>query len=446
MRTLAHAIELAAERGRRVYACAETFEEAITVEEGVALYGGLDCTAHWSWDGSKRTTLTTPQDAMAGTVPLVMRAEGETVSIEDVDVVARSIGEGHFGISSIAAIADRCQARLTRCTFQAGDAAPGAEGAFYPESAAEGDDGSNGRDACSADHVFANDPPVNDCGTAADPSDDSQGGRGGEGDSDYATSGSTGAPGEATHPNGGAYLSENQQCNDGTVGNDGSAGADGAGASGIGELKSTGYTGSPGSAGTDGKTAQGGGGGAGSKGGTALIDWDLQGCRDSNSNGGASGGSGGAGGCGGKGGKGGGPGGSSIALVILDAKVSFQDVLLQAGRGGKGGDGGAGQLGGAGGQGGPGGRVPDDINTDGFPMSPGCNGGPGGTGGDGGRGGGGQGGHSIGIAYRDATGMSPSLDAVTIDVGTAGAGGTGSRAVDNGDGAPGVVQDTLQFP
>ncbi|KYG02805.1 PE-PGRS family protein [Sorangium cellulosum] len=131
------------------------------------------------------------------------------------------------------------------------------------------------------------------------------------------------------------------------------------------------------------------------------------------------------------------PGGSSIALISLDAALSFEDVTLKAGHAGNGGNGGPGQPGGQGGAGGPGGRVPD--GSAGFRAA--CDGGKGGTGGTGGRGGGGQGGHSLGIAFRGAP---PSTDGVTaIELGDPGIGGQGSDAGHSG--AAGMASNTLQF-
>ncbi|WP_437309022.1 hypothetical protein [Sorangium sp. So ce388] len=444
VKTLARAIELASEHEGRVYACAETFEEVLTVTEGMFLYGGLDCAASWQWDGKKRTTLTTPQDAAAGTVPLTMRAVGETVWLEDIDVTAPSIEPSNFGVSSIAAIADRCQVKLTRCTLTAGEAAPGASGASpEPARATDGGKGSDGNEACSADIVETDAPPLNECGTPDNPSDDSRGGLGGSGNSSIAGNGGNGSPGEQINPNRGTYSAGPDgrgRCFDGGEGAAGSHGDEGAGARGIGALNSTGYTGVAGNDGTDGKTAQGGGGGAGSRGG-------IPPCPNGDSNGGASGGSGGAGGCGGRGGRGGGPGGSSIALVSLDAKLSFQDVRLEAQRGGDGGNGASGQQGGSGGPGGQGGFVAEEYSTDlDFPLKPGCRGGAGGHGGNGGWGGGGLGGHSLGVAFRDPAGTPPSLGNTVIQVGAPGAGGTGSDSDATGNGDPGMALETLPFP
>ncbi|WP_437757932.1 hypothetical protein [Sorangium sp. So ce1389] len=425
VKTLAEAIQLAAQKEdeteRRVYACAETFEETLTVTSGVTIFGGLDCEANWQWEDGKKTILT----ASPGVVPLTMRAGGAAVRLEDVHVIAPSIDPDDAGTSAIAAIAELCEVDLTRCIFEAGHAAPGAAGASAPPQPEQVPRGNQGNAACSAQAVDTVAPLPNDCG-AADPS---VGGRGGNGFDDRATAGGSGSPGADANPNAGSYDATDETCTRGEVGRDGDPGEPGAGASGIGQLSSTGYAGASGRDGQSGKTAQGGGGGGGARGST--------GCPGSN-NGGASGGNGGAGGCGGTGGKGGSPGGSSIALLSLDAKLTFRDVRLIAGDGGKGGDGTSGQLGGVGGWGGLGGTGSVALG-----LRAACNGGMGGQGGTGGRGGGGQGGHSLGIAFQGAPDILPSLDGVRVQLGAHGPGGTGSD--DEHDGDAGQASDMLDF-
>ncbi|XXY46929.1 hypothetical protein WME91_43700 [Sorangium sp. So ce269] len=434
VKTLAEAIQLAAqnedETARRVYACAETFEEAVTVTAGVTIFGGLDCEADWQWDGEKKTTLT----ALPGVVPLTMRAVGETVRLEDVHVLAPSIDPDDAGTSAIAAIADRCRVALVRSTVEAGDAAPGIPGDAAPAQREPGHDGEAGSDACSKDVVTTVAPTPNDCGTP-DTSDDSRGGRGGSGYDVRATDGDHGSPGEEDYRNAGIYSDISETCSSGGLGRDGDPGEPGAGGRGIGQVSNTGYAGVPGGDGRAGKTAQGGGGGAGSRGAFACPMTD---------NGGASGGNGGAGGCGGAGGKGGSPGGSSIALLSLNARLTFRDVLLIAGKGGDGGDGSAGQIGGPGGRGGSGGRRGYDSDGNLITgMRDGCTGGTGGHGGNGGRGGGGQGGHSLGIAFQGTPDTLPSLDGATVQLDAAGPGGSGSDAEHNGD--AGQASELLDF-
>ncbi|WP_437851506.1 PGRS family protein [Sorangium sp. So ce363] len=430
--TLGAAIARARENGTaRVYACAETFEveAALEMPAGVTLYGGLDCARGWAYAGasdSARTTLT----AAEGVIPLALRGGEGVARIEDAAIVARSIDASNpekRGLSSIAAVAEAVAVELVRCALEAGDGAPGEEGAAHAEPAQRGGDGSAGNAACSADIVVPANAPVNACGAPEDPSDDSFGGSGGVGFQSSGGAGSPGSPGIAMNSGAGEVAAE---CTAGTAGDNGIHGEPGAGARGVGEIAASGYAGVAGSDGAPGTTAQGGGGGGGAKGGTAA------GQCTAGSAGGASGGSGGAGGCGGAGGRGGGAGGSSIALVSLDATFLFQDVTTATGRGGDGGAGGPGQGGGPAGAGGPGGGVPEGATA----LRPGCTGGPGGTGGRGGTGGGGLGGHAIGIAH---VGAAPPAEGVTFAVGKAGAGGVGVDAEHSG--APGVEADTMAF-
>ncbi|WP_437929604.1 hypothetical protein WMF37_10130 [Sorangium sp. So ce291] len=429
VKTLAEAVQLAAQKedetARSVYACAQTFEEALTVTSGVNIFGGLDCEANWQWEDGKKTTLT----ASPGAVPLAIRAEGATVRLEDLHVVAPSIDPDDAGTSVIAAIAERCAVDLARCTFEAGHAAPGAPGEASPPQPARPPQGNRGVNACSADDVSALAPLPNECGTE-DNIDESLGGRGGNGFVTRGTDGASGSPGTDANPNGGAYVSIGGTCTAGDTGSDGDPGAPGAGARGIGQLSSAGYAGLPGRDGQGGKTAQGGGGGGGTRGNTS--------CPGS-TDGGASGGNGGAGGCGGAGGQGGSPGGSSIALLSLDATLTFRGVRLIARNGGRGGDGAAGQDGGPGAYGGPGGAGSSTSD-----VRDGCYGGSGGRGGTGGRGGGGQGGHSLAIAFQGTPDTAPSLDGVMmVQLGAPGEGGRGSDNEHKGD--AGQARNLLDF-
>ena len=310
VKTLRAALALAeANETRRVYACAETFEEAVEVTGSVRIYGGLDCASGWGWAGEQRKTVLT---AKTGEIPLVVRGGGAEakVRVEDVHVQARGIEPGDeqlAGASSIAAVAEDVNVELARCVLEAGDAAAGAEGAAHETSAMGGEDGEPGVEACSGERAFGGASVKNDCGTPEDASDDSLSGAGGIGQADSGGAGSKGTPG--TKLNGGAGEEEAPTvCSEGMSGENGTDGMPGAGASGLGELSASGYVGAAGGDGVKGTTAQGGGGGGGAKGGAGADK-----CPNEASAGGASGGSGGAGGCGGAGGRGGGAGGSENA-------------------------------------------------------------------------------------------------------------------------------------
>ncbi|MGK4005023.1 PGRS family protein [Sorangium sp. So ce1036] len=428
VRTITEAIDRAWPRGKRIYLCAQTFDEAVLVPGGYTLYGGLDCDHDWRWVGDRvKTTLTAPE----GEVPLSVNGAVDYTILEDLHVLARSIDPARTdlaGASSIAVITRAVPMIVKRSTLQAGDAAPGAPGEeVASERAPAGANGNVGNAACTASTVLGGAAVTNSCGAPDDRSDDSRSGKGGTGG---ITSGGDGDSGGPYGPsNDGAGETETAACTPGKQGAAGIDGYAGRGATGIGLFTLEGYQGIPGEDGTPGDPGQGGGGGGGARGGAGALM-----CPFAASAGGAGGGSGGAGGCGGLGGRGGGAGGVSVAIAALSASTQFEDVVLITGRGGDGGDGSPGQRGGAGGDGGEGGILGKAAD-----LNAACRGGRGGNGGTGGHGGGGLGGHSIAIAYRI---REPSLDRVTITVGEAGIGGRGATAEFNGgDGVKAKIYD-----
>jgi hypothetical protein len=434
---------------KRIYLCAEEIQEAFTLKPGFRVYGGLSCSTGWGRIDGAQTVLT----AEPGVIPVTVAGEAtaepvegtndptkvpdggdgtvdeqESVLLEDLQIIAKDAEEE--GGSSIAMFAYDAVVTMNRCRVEAGDARDGRPGESVIEPAAVGLAGNAGKTACSADTVLGGDEVANACGMVMM---SSVGGTGGLG----STSGGSGARGlPDLGANGGTGADEVTPCGAGLVGASGAVGIAGEGALGPGSIGrkaaggKAGYGGVSGKDGGMGSPGQGGGGGGASAGGTAADK-----CMDMASDGGASGGSGGTGGCGGRGGKGGGPGGSSIGLISVNTKLTFDQTTVVVKKGGKGGDGGAGQPGGMGGLGGKGGDVPA-----GSVLLPGCAGGAGGVGGSGGRGGGGQGGHSIGIAF---TGRSPPALGLSIQVGAPGAGGAGEGQA--GSGAAGKSPKTLRF-
>ncbi|WP_437623726.1 PGRS family protein [Sorangium sp. So ce1151] len=435
--TLAEALRRAVEKDTGVYACAETFEEAVELPAGIKLFGGLDCASGWRWVGETAKTVVAPsEDAIA---LKVMRGE-EAVRIEDVSV--RAADAQARGASSIAILVDGAEAELVRCELVAGNGADGVEGEDAPsEVPAQASPGNTGTDACSdldgtpgPDVTLSGGAQVvTECGAEL-----SIGGGGGDGNVTNGTGGDIGTP--VSPGNGAGGLGESSDgwnCNVGGTnggagtGDNGTPGEAGSAASGLGALSSSGYAGVSGGVGGAGKPGQGGGGGGGAKGGAAICPGGVRGA-------GASGGSGGAGGCGGLPGRGGGAGGASIALASVEGKVTLKDCVLKAGNGGKGGAGGDLQPGGAGGVGGVGGTgVGGSKNA--------CDGGKGGQGGNGGPGGGGLGGPSLAIAYRGEAVRQEGQ--TTLMPGTAGEGGPGgSSNVEENAGAEGVSATEQELP
>ncbi|WP_437744132.1 PGRS family protein [Sorangium sp. So ce1504] len=435
--TLAEGVRRAAGNGTGVYACAETFEEAVELPAGAKLFGGLDCANGWVWIGKTAKTVVAPGEE--GIALKVTRGEG-AVRIEDVS--ARALDAQALGASSIAVLVDGAEVELARCELVAGNGADGAEGDDAPtEVPAQASPGNAGTDACSdVDGTPGSDATlsggaqvVNECG-----GDLSIGGGGGDGNvtngGDGATSQGTAetARGGVGEPFSGAWDCGGAEPNGrGDDGSNGAPGDAGVAATGLGTLNSSGYTGVSGRAGEAGKPGQGGGGGGGTKGGAAICSGAMRGA-------GASGGSGGPGGCGGLPGQGGGAGGASIALASVEGKVTLKDCVLKAGNGGKGGAGGDLQPGGLGGLGGVGG-----TGVGGSKAA--CAGGQGGQGGNGGPGGGGLGGPSLAIAYR---GEAVKQEGQTmLQPGTPGAGGPGgSNNVSENAGADGLAAAEQELP
>ncbi|HSN99477.1 MAG TPA: hypothetical protein VLS89_14375, partial [Candidatus Nanopelagicales bacterium] len=372
VRTMTQAITLAQTGARRVYACAERFEESVTIPAGMQVWGGLNCGASWSYVGETMKTTIAPE---AGVIPLrfVAGSAGARPAIV-ADVHAEAADAIEPSGSSIAALVGADVAvEILRCELVAGDGAHGAAGTpATPQRAADGEDGLPGAMACTASTVQGGDGARNSCRDG-----DSAGGVGGNGGPGQGGDGTNGTPEPVPNPQGsglgGSGWMSGQLCDPGAVGAPGSRGEHGQGATGPGRITEEGWQGEPGQDGGDGRRGQGGGGGGGSRGGAPFCGASL---------GGASGGGGGAAGCGGAGGKAGGYGGASIGVLTLSGEVTIRATSIKTGRGGDGGNGGLGQAGGLGGLGGAPG-----VGVNNSPA--GCDGG---AGGDGGYGGGGLGG------------------------------------------------------
>jgi hypothetical protein len=411
----------------RVYACAESFSEPVTISTAVELYGALDCKKSWAYVGA---TTKTSLKADADTVPLTLTGDA---TVEDFAITA--VDAATDGASSIAVIADQAKASFARCALVAGAGKVGLAGTTPtdpvgpPDSSNVAIKGNDGTMACASMAVNVGGlPKENDLCPSA-----TGGPVGGLGGSGLVATGSNGdlqptasnqtALGGLGQPNADPLWSCTAGSGLGSSGTNGAAGTSGDGATGassLGALDMSGYTGAPGQSGSLAPPGQGGGGGGGAKGKASCA--------------GASGGGGGAGGCGGKGGLGGKAGGASIALVSLGATLLFEKVTIKAGVGGDGGNGGDGQIGGSGGKGGTGGTGSGTLNA--------CDGGNGGQGGQGGKGGGGRGGHAIGIAYTGA--VMPSTKGAAFTKGTPGKGGLGAADMMH-DGDSGVQADVQAF-
>ena len=425
VRTLGQAIKLARDGSRRVYACAETFAEPVTVRAGVELWGGLDCTAGWSYVGDAMKTTIAPD---SGVIPLrFVPGEGRAIVADVHAMAAHAIQPSG---SSIAALVETgAVVEILRSDLVAGNGAAGALGRPGGDlPAAAGSAGAPGSAACSTTTVQGGQGAINSCAGTT-----SIGGLGGYGSSSQGGDGTAGSPAPTPNPQGFGRGGEGQTnaspCQFGSDGDNGVGGEHGRGASGPGRITESGWEGVPGEDGRDGRPGQGGGGGGGSRAGFAFCGASL---------GGASGGGGGAGGCGGVGGKGGGYGGGSIGVLSLGGDVTIRNSSITTGRGGDGGSGGLGQAGGVGGPFGEGGA---SVNA----SPAGCDGGNGGNGGNGGHGGGGLGGPSIGILY--SFGLAPAQEGNVIRTDSPGKGGLGGGSnVPGSAGEDGIRSEILGFP
>jgi hypothetical protein len=391
VKTILRAVQLAsAPPGPpRIYACGETYVEAVALPSGLSLFGGFSECNRGTWSHAKDGPRAVIAPMQPGVIALRI-LKGEARSFVG-DIVARAVDATAPGGSSIAVFAaDDSIATFVRADFVAGNGHDGADGAPGHDSnkpAQHGLSGNPGADACSLSLGLGGAQVTLQCADGTT----SIGGYGGDGGDMVANPGDHGYMEPAPNPQGfgagGQPETAFQACTPGFGGAQGADGLNGFGAMGQGRLTEDGqFVGAKGGDGTPGAPGQGGGGGGGSF-GNALCGGAPHG--------GAGGGSGGTGGCGGRGGRGGQAGGSSIGIAIRSKGRNIilgDDVAAYVGNGGKGGAGGALQPGGQPGLPGLGGM--SWVNG----IAGGCIGGGGGKGGNGGNGGGGGGGHAVAIA------------------------------------------------
>jgi hypothetical protein len=429
--TLGFAIPSAVMVGKRVYACAATYAEAVSIgstADGIEIYGGLQCpaagdggvldagnvessTGPWSYNGMLAVVAPTLTGYALDVESLTKGAR-----FEDMSFTALAANLGHLGESSIGVLVNgSVNVTFTRVSAKAGDGAAGVPGMALPTNMC-----ATSLVGAAASGLGGGNPGTCTCPVTGS----SAGGAGGAG---AGTSGTPGIDGGAkpgttlTVPfydgkGGQGAIVAVQLCGNGDDGANASPQSGGLpGAAGL--LKSGGWQSATAGSGMPGDPGQGGGGGGGS-----LT---------------VGGAGGGGGGCGGNGGAGGGGGGASIAIALVGSTVKMNAVTLQTGTGGTGGTGAQGEPGQAGGTGGS--------------MSGQCNGGIGGQGAGGSGGGGGAGGPSVGVAWSGSS--APQIDgklALTdislaspsaftgVSGGGPGAGGLGGLAA-TGGGNPGVA-------
>ncbi|WP_437624981.1 hypothetical protein [Sorangium sp. So ce1151] len=440
VRTLRRAVEKASEPGgtRRVYACAEDFEEAVTLPSGVAIWGGRDCAAAaWTWGGVESFTGIAPGPEQ---VPLTVEARQESMTsvVFGVRLVAAD-ATSSSGSSIGMIVREGAAVDVVSSEILAGNGADGADGESAPQGepwrAPDGAGGNPGGLGCLADWTEGAPPAV----TVCEDDTTSIGGTGGEGDVAAGGDGAEGAPapGSGAMENGEGGKGGAMTCTPGEDGGNGEPGANGVGGgTGLeeplkyGSISARGWQGFSGQDGQNGGIGQGGGGGGG-------VGANGQ-CRAVDPQSGPSGGSGGGGGCGGRGGRGGGYGGGSFGIIALHAHVLVDKTEIITGDGGRGGNGGRGQEGGRGGPEGQKGAIAGTAYRA-------CEGGMGGDGGKGGDGGGGLGGISVVVARVDSS--VHLTESAHYSLGAPGAGGVGPDPdEDPARGQPGTSAPLWDFP
>ncbi len=415
MSSLAAGIAAAKSSHKRVYACAETYAESISLQDGVSVFGYFDCGNGWSVGAAHaKVAPSTSPAAKASNITNPTR-------VEAVDIVAPDFSTSSQ--SSIGLIVDASPAlTIIHATIHAG-------------TGGKGDDGTNGVQLTDSGTAKNGTNAWLDgvCATAICPYTNFAQPAGGtntcvgEAGHDGGPGGMGGYPGQfksqfnyntyswvamdqgttAGFPT--AATSQTAQGGGmGYAGALGAAGADGSsGAPGVtGVLSATGYTPADGSAGSDGAPGQGGGGASGY--------FTLQNDYPAGSNMGKTGfaqpgAGGGAGGCPGLAGTAGKGGGASVAIVAVASAFTLDTVTIESSSGGAGGAAGASSQPTAGGVGG---KHPSGSGIT-------VDGGNGGAGGHAGVSGNGGGGPSLGLAYQ---GTEPTMLASTVKQGSGGAG------------------------
>lgn len=407
----------AAGTGADVYIVNGTYDETVSLQTGVSLYGGFH-SGTWLRDPGAAPVTIAPSlghVGLHGSGMSNITVDGLTIRTREDALATMQSMYGVF-LSNVQNI------RITNNTIMAGEAGAGSAGQFGFAGAPglRGVDGANA--ACPAPGTggAGGQPQTPSAGSQLGPAGGAGGNGGGPGAGGQAGSPGSGT-GAGTAGQGGGALG-----GVGGTGGDalhGTLGSDGVGAAGAITLDAGGYVignGTDGTPGTSGGSGGGGGGGAGSETGAG--------------GGGGGGGAGGGGGNPGLAGKGG--GGSFAVLVMNSDDVTISGNTLIAGDGGIGGSGGHAGNGGIYGTPGTGGAGCGGGGVGGT-------GGHGGAGGRGGFGGGGSGGPSIGILV-DAL-STVSVAGNVISLGTPGDGGFSGGGLGS-QGAAGIAADTYVLP
>ncbi len=420
LKSISRAIQGALPSGRRVYVCAETYDEVLTFGDGIEVYGYFDCKGDWTV-GQGRALVAPSTEVVASRAKNIAKP----TRIEALDIRGRTATEP--GQSSIGLLAESSKGlAFASVRIAAGQARPGARGAAAIQlTESQRVSGNEGNAAASCSQVGTDlfvcetqrTLPASGGTSRCVGADGFNGGPGGQGGTSaryqLREQRAGDAAGSCPRVNGLAtfcyFLLPGYAPADGdnrglspapaagatpsTLAQPGAAGTPGTdGANGGWQISAAGFAPGDGTAGTHGAPGQGGGGGTGER----LYENVHQGIHDLW---GGRGAGGGAGGCPGLAGGGGGGGGASIAVIAVQSPMKF-DVNSEL-------------VAGAGGVGGSGASPSNALSGGSEGFSPSSNpvytaGARGGAGGVGGYSGHGASGPSIGIAYR---GPKPTADA-----------------------------------
>ncbi len=425
--TLQTAINKAALGQADVYVSAGTFAEAITLANGVSVFGGFDASQGWRRAASNQTIIAAPS-------AVAVTATGVTVPLELQMVSIRSAAATVPGASSVGVSVSNSSGRIalrgSSVTAGAGAAAAatlsGAPGAIGGRggNGSTGGRGLGGSSLCAGGgnggSAVTGSADGNPGGSGATASGGGAGGIGGTAATGFGTCRGIGSHGNPAPDNAGPGFS-------------GAPGFNGSASAVLGGFSGTAYAPPSGGAGTAGSPG-GGGGGGGSGSGDSSVCNVFQCCEATSGGGGGGGGAG----CGGAGGGGGHGGGGSFAVVSVGSNLAIENCNLNAGMGGAGSAGGSAGTRGVGGLGGVGGSSGGQTAGDGAPGK------GAGSGGAGGGGGGGAGGASICVAHVGAAPLMNGMTCARAGGGSGGAGGGGPRGVAPA-GPSGFAADVRQF-
>lgn len=436
--TINRAMELTGRGKDHIYVAAGTYNESVTLVQGISIFGGYSNDGAWVRNLTQyKTTITWSSGTSSVRTVIADGIQAGRTVLDGVEVISGTNANPGGSSYAIWIRSSSASLEIVNVTAVGGNGGGGSNGApGVPGSNGEqGRSGDNGVEdgncftgiAIGCENLSSNTvgahgggPGANQCSMG----NNAAGGAGGqagcgdhESSAESSKSGSP-SPGGAA---GGAAVGIDRNGVAGSNGSNGAVGSNGSGGSAHGSVSSTGFwRGQDGQDGGPGANGVGGGGGSGGGGGDDGCDsW------------GGGGGGGGSGGCGGTGGRAGTAGGGSFGVFLFDASPKLIASSLASQLGGVGGRGGDGGGGGLGRPGGSGGRRNDDSGVGGA-------GGNGGNGGRGGHGGGGAGGVSYPLYLSGNS--DPVCANLTYVKGGGGSGGASSGSV----GAPGAFGERNQ--